>query len=135
MVIKSKITHKEIDVEEIRSSCHDRKIHLIKLYREFTGLGLKESKDAIESVPYGNEVERIFDHDAMVTLFRLGGKCDPDPFTKEEFINLISAAIDNMDSFRFKDMLEATQVFLNNVERDGGLQVLARERDNFIERI
>jgi Ribosomal protein L7/L12 C-terminal domain len=32
---------------------HGRKIEAIKIYREFTGLGLKESKDEIEAIEAG----------------------------------------------------------------------------------
>jgi len=53
-----------------------RKIPSIKVYRELTGLGLKEAKDAIESVCYtGGELELVshFTLEGIIKLFADNG--------------------------------------------------------------
>ncbi len=60
---------------------HDQKIEAIKLYRERTGVGLKEAKDAVEAIQRGErpldpaESDNSF-HQTLVSLLKQGRKID-----------------------------------------------------------
>lgn len=103
------------------------KIALIKEYRNITGKGLKDSKDIIE--------DALYNHKNMVDLFRKATGHFIEPYTKEEFMNVIENAIDNMHHLQFDDMLSAVEIALDNIKKRGGLKALAMERNNFLEAI
>jgi len=125
------------DLNLVREYCNDqKKISLIKEYRSITGNGLKDAKDAVERYcKYTSNTGYTVDVEGMVRTFKEHLICEPDPFTKEEFMNLVENCIDNMELMCFLDMLEATQLLLKNVEKNGGLKELARKRDNFLGEI
>jgi hypothetical protein len=58
-----------------------------------------------------------------------------EPYTKEEFMNVIENAIDNMHHLQFDDMLSAVEITLDNIKKRGGLKALAMERNNFLGEI
>jgi hypothetical protein len=130
--------HCILNLDDIREfAMNDEKIALIKEYRLVTGKGLKDSKDAVESV-YNRKrsTDSIYSTiDSMVELFKAGAGITHEPYTKQEFLFLVENAIDNMDKLAFNDMLEATMVLLNNVKNSGGLEKLAKDRDKFINNI
>jgi ribosomal protein L7/L12 len=60
---------------------HDQKIEAIKLYRERTGVGLKEAKDAVEAIqreerPQDPEESDNSFHQTLVSLLKQGRKID-----------------------------------------------------------
>ena len=110
-----------------------QKIALIKELRNISGCGLKESKDLIEECIFGKnsngygtydiaKLQNLFEQYVIVAT----------PLTKEEFMNIIEEAIDNMGTFYYKDMLNAVQCLLSNIQTNGGLKALAMERDEFL---
>lgn len=127
----------ELDMDEIREAAGTgRKIPLIKIYRELAGCGLKDAKDAVElaanSGCVGNHSWNMKGIVAAFEQFTING---PSPYTKEEFLHLIEDAIDHMDKFQFVDMADCVALLLKNVEKNGGLERLAKERDNFLDNI
>jgi hypothetical protein len=106
-------------------------ISLIKIYRNITKRGLRESRDAITKV-LNNSMNPVEDMSHM--LYKAAGLIS-DPYTKEEFLFMVEQAIDNMHYLQYKDMLDAVSATLDNVRKNGGLEELARQRDNFLERI
>jgi hypothetical protein len=94
-------------------------------------MGLNDSKKAIEKhiSPIG------FDHHGIIEEFKLHASFHSEPFVKEELMNIISDAIDNMDKFHYTDMIHAVQDLLRNIERKGGIPKLREERDDFLKRI
>ena len=123
---------KILDLEEIDSFVREgKKIALIKEYRFITGKGLKDSKDAVEGAMCAPQ-NAI---DGVLRLFKSAIGVHFEPYTKEEFLNLIEKAIDNMEMFYYDDMLEATLTTLTNVRNRGGLPRLAKERDEFLEKL
>ena len=125
---------KRIDMDEIRKMAREgRKIALIKEHRMVSGLGLKESKEAIETVEYRNALnEASYDPENVVELFSKYVDITPNPYTKTEFMNMIERIVDNMDIYGFNDMLEAVMFALDRIDKKGGLEKLAEERDKFI---
>lgn len=119
-------SRRKVRVWDVREAArNNQKISLIKLYRQLTGLGLKDAKDAIEEA--GSREEDI--------MYAFEKVCAPLTISKDEFIQIISEAIDNMDKFYHKDMLHAVQVLCENIKDYGGLQRIAMERDSFLNGI
>ena len=108
-----------------------QKIALIKEFRGVSGMGLKDSKDMVEKhiSPLG------YDRDGLLEEFSVYVGCNPEPFTKEEFLNLVENAIDSMDTFHYTDMADATEELLKNIKKKGGLEVLAKERADFLRKV
>jgi hypothetical protein len=125
-------------IEEIRHMAKDgRLISLIKEYRTLTGKGLKDSKDAIETARTDHMDglgSRTFDVDMIEDIFRADCGYDPDPYTKEEFLNNLEQAIDHGATFRM-DMIESVKLYIEKVTENGGINELARERDKFLSKI
>jgi len=120
-----------IDLFEVEKFVKDGQfINLIKEYRKATGLGLRESKEAIESHKSPNG----FDVDAVLNMFKQHLEI-ADPLTKTEFLNIIEGAIDNMEKFYYGDMLEAVMALCDNIKKRGGLNMLVEEREKFIRAI
>ncbi|MCP3685938.1 MAG: hypothetical protein GY861_25100 [bacterium] len=109
-----------------------QKIGLIKKYREISNKGLKDSKDAIESCVDGLG---HYDPEKLRSIFSKHMTGYPEPYTKDEFMNLIENAIDNMDVYRFPSMLHAVDSLLDNIKNEGGLKKIAMERDDYLEAI
>ena len=127
---------------------HSRKstVGLIKEWRAFTGQGLKESKDAIEKalfktsttmpngyVTYGDSPWNKDSYDSVLAAF--AEHAHVSELSREEFIHIIEGAIDNMSSFHFNDMLDATMVCLENIKKNGGLAAIAEKNYRFLEGI
>lgn len=112
-----------------------KKIGLIKEYRSITNCGLNEAKDIIEKHEDKNDPFGYFNEEGLLNEFRSVLLPETSPYTKEEFLNLITHAIDNKDVFYFKDMLASVHALLHNIENKGGLDVLAKERDKFLNGI
>jgi ribosomal protein L7/L12 len=60
---------------------NDQKITAIKLYRERTGVGLKEAKDAVEAIQWGEQPQDPEDgdnqfHQILISLLKQGRKID-----------------------------------------------------------
>ena len=72
--------------------------------------------------------------DGVVELFKRVLNIS-EPFSKEEFLNLIENAIDSMEAMYYTDMLEATLATLSNIKKQGGLEFLARKRSKFLNSI
>jgi len=118
----------EYDLNLVREYCREnKKIALIKDYRMLSGLGLKQSKDAVESHDWNEE--------ALVEDFIQYLEYTPEPYTKEEFMHTIERAIDSMEDMHFTDMIDAVEIALRNIKEKGGLDALARERDEFLRKI
>ena len=109
-----------------------KKIQLIKLYRQITGLGLKESKESVDMLMQWkqedvfNEFCRLADvHDLMTSAH----------LSKEQFMEIISDALDSAKNFQCLDQLDALETLCANIRKKGGLGVIAKEYDNFINSI
>ena len=130
--------YKKPTMEVIRQMAKDgRFISLIKEYRGLTGKGLKDSKEAIESarLDKNNALgERTFDVDMVEDIFRVDCGYDPDPYTKEEFLNNLEQAIDHGQTFHM-NMIESIELYIEKVKENGGIAELARERDRFLSKI
>jgi len=119
-----------IDLDLIHTwAVEGEKIKLIKEYRMITKAGLKDSKDAVEDAIYRGGPDEV------VNIFKKAAGYLFDPYTKEEFLHLIENAIDNMEHLQYDDMIAATLALLTNVRQRGGLERLAKERQNFLENI
>jgi hypothetical protein len=136
--------HKYCDIGEVRGMIRSKqKIALIKEYRAISGLGLKQSKDAVESHQItkasrqgnGSYALAEYKEEELVEDFMQYLVSNPDPYTKEEFLNNIEQAIDGMGVYQCTDMLEAVEYLLDNIKKRGGLEVLAKERDEFLRKI
>jgi len=125
-----KIIHSQttIDLDDIvKNMRSNQKIALIKELRRVSELGLKDSKDIVEKYYSTNG----YDEQGLLDQFKIYLEI-AEPMTKEEFMNVIEESVDNMETFHFTDMLEAVQTLCENINKKGGLQKLAEERDTFI---
>jgi hypothetical protein len=128
-----------VDIDAIKVMArNNQKIAIIKEFREVSGLGLKDSKEAVENYQkhsnnYNSDCD--YDVDGLIELFSQHAGILVDPYTKEEFLTLIENAIDEMDTFKFTDMMEAVEALLSNVRQNGGLEQLAKDRDKFLRNI
>lgn len=115
-------------------------IALIKDWRAFTGSGIKDSKDKIESlIVYdparpptsirGWDVDKTTDN--IVRAF-YNVSYHPE-LSKEVFIGMITDAINNMDKFHCNDMLIAVEFLFENIKKRGGLVKIAEENDIFLD--
>jgi hypothetical protein len=130
-------------IGEIERAIDDENIIcLIKSWRGLTSSGLKDSKDKIEELldrQYsgigGKSIwdkspeckERVIDAFIEVSSFP--------QMTKEEFMNLISDAIDHMDKFYCKNMIDACEFLFKGIKEQGGIEKIAEHRDNFLNGI
>lgn len=124
----------------IKMMRNSEKIPLIKEIRGISNLSLKESKELIEKYQIPNPISDAYqphkyDEKGLLDEFLSRANIHPDPFTKEEFMHTLENAIDNMNVFAFKDMLTAVHALCHNIEEKGGLEALAKERDNFLNNI
>jgi len=115
----------------------EQKIGLIKELRRISGMGLKDSKDAIElGYQYnGAGTKSDIDKEKIINTFKAYLVVDPEPYTKEEFMNNIEEAIDGMDKMQFTDMIEVVELLCKNITKNGGLVALAQKRDEFLNSI
>ena len=114
-------------------------IELIKLYRGVSGVGLKTAKEKIEefsgdSWRSGTHNPRTFDLNRLIEAFKEHLVVE-EPYSKEQFLNLIENGIDNMEAFHFTDMLDAVEVLCSNIRKRGGLEVIAKESNEFLRNI
>ena len=113
-----------------------QKIGLIKEYRNVSGLGLKDSKDAIETCEYGAGADRTYNTTLLINLFKAHlTRVDAPTVTKEEFMHILKDAVDNYEKYYFTDMLEAVTVLCSNINGNGGLDKIAKDREAFREGI
>ena len=134
---KDKITKYDI-IEMIRN---EQKIALIKEYRRLSGLGLRESKDAIESgiehhprtmtTPLnGTHEDYTYNENKIIALFHeVGG---PYGMSDTQFMNIIEKAVKNAKHLHFEDQLDAVETLCHNIRKKGGLAVIVRESEDFI---
>ena len=121
-----------MDLEKIAQFAHNnQKIDIIKEFRFVSGLGLKDSKDAVEKFQRSNN----YDIEGLLDAFRHHAGITSEPYTKEEFMHLVERTVDSMDDYHFTDMIQAVETMFNNVKNKGGLDALAKERDKFINKI
>jgi hypothetical protein len=113
--------------EIIQAAKNGQKIELIKRYRNVSGKGLKDSKDAIESCQDGHK----YDLEKLVTLFELEGMGKAN-VTKEQFMKVIDKAIDSGDAMYCHDMLDAVEQLCANLRKKGGLKYIEIQRELFI---
>jgi hypothetical protein len=117
-----------------------QKIALIKEYRALSKCGLKEAKDMIEKFESkkqssGNSFDTQYAYDIHSLLDAFKAVSRGYTITKEEFVNIISEALDNMDRFHCDDMIEAVEFLLKNIKAKGGLEQVAYDREKFINAI
>ena len=130
-------SEKTFDMDTVRKAAYDNQlIGLIKLYRRLSGLGLKQSKDKIEEfmVRDNTNYNHKYDVEGLVNAFKEFLIVE-EPYTKEQFLHLIENAIDNMEALQYTDMVEAVTQLLSNVRRKGGLEVIAKESNDFLRNI
>lgn len=131
---KNDLTNK-VCVSDVRRAAEDnQKIRLIRLYRALTGMGLKDSKNAIEQarcIPVGG-VNKLNVDDVM-DIFERASR--PLTITKEEFLQIIEEAIDVQDKMFVTDMLETVATLCRNIRDYGGLSKIALDRQNFLDQI
>tara|TARA_R110000822_G_scaffold25990_13_gene78661 strand:+ start:668 stop:1102 length:435 start_codon:yes stop_codon:yes gene_type:complete len=134
-VIVAGAANRTFDMDSVRSAARNNEfIQLIKLYRGVSGEGLKDSKEKIESFDGGHAQSRVFDIDGLVEAFKEHLVVE-EPYTKEQFLNLIENSIDNMEALQFTDMLDAIEVLCSNIRKRGGLEVIAKEANNFLRNV
>ena len=134
------MVHKKITVDEIRDLCKPRtdggsnKIAAIKEFRRVTGMGLKDSKDAVERCGYSST-----NPDLLVEEFIKHGGDNVEgvvePLTKQEFMYIIDEAIDAMPTYHCKDMVECVEFLCKNIRANGGLDAIATEREKFLRNL
>jgi len=115
-----------------------KKIALIKELRNMSGMGLKESKDAVETCMCGplssNGYPTEYDLVAIEALF--AKYCEPTTsMDKPEFMNIIEGAIDNMESLHFTNMLDAVETLCKNIRENGGLEAINKKNARFLRGI
>ena len=138
MKLKIRDSEKVFEMNDVHDAIkHRERIKLIKLFRSVTDFGLKDSKDAMDlhTIQYEANYGNGWDRPGIIKEFEKYLVTNPDPYTKEEFMNLIEKCVDNMEVLAFVDMLEATLTLLTNVKKNGGLEKLAKERDEFLDSI
>jgi hypothetical protein len=117
-----------VTITEVRDACKAGKISLIKLYRACTGAGLKDSKDAIESVggaPTENMmIEFFISKSQLVTTL-----------SKAEVMEIVSTALDQANVFHFSDPFDAIQLLCENIKKAGGAERIAQGYQAFINSI
>ena len=134
-VIVAGAANRTFDMDSVRSAAKKVEfIELIKLYRAVSGEGLKDSKEKIESFDGGHAQSRVFDIDGLVEAFKEHLVLE-EPYSKEQFLILIEGSIDNMEAFHFTDMLDAVEVLCSNIRKRGGLEVIAKESNEFLRNI
>ena len=113
----------------------DKKIAVIKELRSMSGMGLKESKDAVESCqPNYSFGDPTYDFDALEALF--AKYCEPTAsMDKAEFMHIIEGAIDNMESLHFTNMLDAVETLCKNIRENGGLEAINKKNARFLRGI
>lgn len=125
-------------VKDIENAVKTRQlIMLIKYWRSFTGSGLKDSKDAIESFLHKDSSGAWIMDDSTVKNVVEGfyNRSFSPELTKEEFMNIISEAIDNKDKFHCEDMLDAVEFLFKGIRQKGGLVKIAEEHETFLNGI
>jgi len=136
------MTNDEIKVDTIvREARAGRKIELIKMYRQESGKGLKDSKDDVEScqLPSGgyNEYKLInlfYEASGRSSRFRTH-EYEFQFYDKEQFLIDIGKAIDAGRILKCNDMLDAVIALCDNIKSQGGLYELAKTREEFVNRI
>jgi hypothetical protein len=100
----------------IRQLCAEqKKIALIKLYREISGKGLKDSKNIIETAaPYspGNMIQPPYDANKMVELFSKWLRKYNIDFMTEG----INVAMNNWEAMGFSSPFESARMVIENFE-------------------
>jgi len=123
----STITGYKVKVVDLLSYTR-KKIQCIKEYRSFTNLGLKDSKDAVDTIPY-DEINGM-DPDEIVALFEKHAvKME---LSKEELLQIFSDALDVANKLYFKDPIAVIMTTCINIQRSGGVHAIARQVHNFI---
>jgi hypothetical protein len=128
----------EILLETVFQMARDgKKIGLIKELRSVSGNGLKDAKDAIEACRNGNSGSNGYGYDMDKLRDEFGKYIDlPVPsVTKEQFIGMIEDAIDCTETMHYKDMLDAVHTLCSNMKMNGGLEVVAKKNQRFLEAI
>lgn len=132
-------------IEELASN--GQTTSLIKEYRAFSGSGLKESKDMIESCRkitgtnspnawrLPTNTSWVYDISKLKEAFQSQAVPPIEAISKEEFINMIAGAVDNMEYYQCTNMIEAVEFLLKNIKNKGGLEEVAKERQKFIDSI
>jgi hypothetical protein len=115
-----------------------KKIGLIKELRSLSGMGLGESKDAIEMCMVGpinsNGYHDSYDYNALEALY--AKYCEPTgQMEKEEFMNIIENAVDNMEALHFENMLDAVETLCLNIRTNGGLEAITKKNARFLRGI
>lgn len=133
----------QTDIQNILdASRQGKKIELIKMFRQVSGKGLKDSKDEIEACE--DPTSRRYNEYRLIDAFYKASGGDrrfrphvyePEFYDKEKFLNDISEAIEAGRKMRSYDMLDAVITFCENIRDQGGIEELAREREEFIDSI
>jgi hypothetical protein len=102
MIIKAKRDSSiTVDMKQVESNFrNNQKIALIKDYRNMSGLGLKESKEAIESAQHSLEAIRRLFYD--VSSFPYDAT-----ITKKQMMRILEKALDSAEPMYFDDKPEA----------------------------
>ena len=120
-----------VDLDDIRIMMRaGSKIDLIKEFRKVSKMGLRDSKDMVEK----HQSNLGYDVEGLLDEFRPYLEI-AEPVTKEEFMNIIEEAIDNMGVFHYTSMLDAVTDLCRNISDKGGLDKIAEERDKFLRGI
>lgn len=139
---------KQVNVNDLLSAVDQGNIIiLIKNWRTMSGDGLKDSKDKIESlIVFDPKLPKTGSYsssgrgwDAQLTKNSImSAFIELSQFpqlTKEEFVNMVSNAVDQMHTFHCTDMIEAVEFLFKNIKAKGGLQKIAEENHNFLDGI
>ncbi len=115
------------DLRELK----DKKIGCIKEFHAFTNMGLKDSKNAVETIPLdGNNNMRP---DKIVELFeKYAVKIE---LSKEELLQIFSDALDVADKMYFRDPIAVIMTTCINIQKIGGVNAIALQVHNFINNL
>lgn len=123
------------DVDLHKMAVNRELISLIKLYREFTNCELKKAKETIETAlePDSSAFSSKLNADEIISIFK-NVSYSPH-ITDEQFLNMVERAIKSKHVYHFEDQLDAVETLCKNIRRRGGLNVIAKEYEDFIDAI
>ena len=134
LVAGQQFTHDEL------AKCEDAVIQTIKRLREFTNFGLRESKDLVDAIKKPGPITNGFNSTSLsrediYELFKKFSVQEIPALTKEEFLQVLSDAIDAGDKLYYTDMIDIVVQTCTNIRQNGGLTAIAKKIHKFINDI
>ena len=111
-----------------------QKISIIKLHRGVLDVGLKESKEWVESFSERDGWTTTGASYSWLDLCHKVGGYERD-LCKEEVLELVSKAIDAKDDMLFDTMGDVLEALIMNIKKKGGTKAIASEIDEVINEL